>query len=95
MVRFFILPPNLTIDKYKVLAKLANGSIITIDGSKLLGVVLEEIAELNRTSAPRRPLRILLMEQLGCGKTAQAKKIDEKYKITFIKVNSIIKDMIH
>ena len=49
------------------------GYIIEIEGNKPEGVILEDIArilKLNKSSAPRRPPRIMLMGPPGCGKTA-------------------------
>ena len=49
------------------------GFIIEIEGDKSEGVVLENIArilKLNKSSAPRRPPRIMMMGPPGCGKTA-------------------------
>lgn len=60
-------------------------------------MVLEDIArilKLNKSDAPRRPPRIMLMGPPGCGKTAQAKHIAHKFKLAYIKVNHLIKDTI-
>lgn len=50
--------------------------------------------KLHRSSAPRRPPRIMLMGPPGCGKSQHARKIAEKYNIAYIKVSHMIKDII-
>lgn len=49
-----------------------------MDGNKSEGIVLEEIArilKLNKSNAPRRPPRIVLIGPPGCSKTGIALKI--------------------
>jgi replication-associated recombination protein RarA len=49
-----------------------------MDGNKQEGIVLEEIArvlKLNKSNAPKRPPRIILLGPPGCGKTGIALKI--------------------
>ena len=50
--------------------------------------------KLTRTHAPRRPPRIMLMGPPGCGKSEHARKIADKYKLAYIKVSHMVKDMI-
>lgn len=73
------------------------GQIMELDGNRPEGVILEEIVrilKLNRSKCPRRPPRILLMGPPGCGKTEHARRLADKYKLQYIKVAHIIKDMI-
>jgi SpoVK/Ycf46/Vps4 family AAA+-type ATPase len=68
-----------------------------LDGNRPEGVILEEIVrilKLNRSKGPRRPPRILLMGPPGCGKTDYATKLARKYKLQYVKVSHIIKDLI-
>ena len=68
-----------------------------MDGNKPEGIVLEEIArllKLNKSNAPRRPPRIILLGPPGCGKTGIALKIAQKYQLTYVKVTHMIKDLI-
>lgn len=68
-----------------------------MDGNRSEGIVLEEIArilKLNKSNGPKRPPRIVLLGPPGCGKTKVAFKIADKYKITYIKVSHMIKDLI-
>ena len=68
-----------------------------LDGNRPEGVILEEIVrilKLNRSKGPRRPPRILLMGPPGCGKTEQARRLAEKYKLQYIKVSHMLKDAI-
>jgi SpoVK/Ycf46/Vps4 family AAA+-type ATPase len=68
-----------------------------LDGNRPEGVILEEIVrilKLNRSKGPRRPPRVLLMGPPGCGKTDQAKKLAQKYKLQYVKVSELIKDYI-
>ena len=61
---------------------VCRGSITEIDGNKPEGIILEEIAriiKLQRSNAPRRPQRIILLGPPGSRKTAHAKRIAEKY----------------
>lgn len=73
------------------------GQIIELDGNRPESVILEEIVrilKLNRSKGPRRPPRILLMGPPGCGKTSNAKRLAQKYKLQFVKVSEMIKDQI-
>lgn len=77
--------------------EVCKGSILEMDGNKQEGIVLEEIArllKLNKSNAPRRPPRIILLGPPGCGKTAIALKIAHKYQLTYVKVSHMIKDLI-
>jgi replication-associated recombination protein RarA len=68
---------------------------LELDGNKPEGQVLEEIArilKLNHSNAPRRPPRVILLGPPGSGKTELANKIAMKYKLTYVKVNHMIKD---
>jgi SpoVK/Ycf46/Vps4 family AAA+-type ATPase len=68
-----------------------------LDGNRPEGVILEEIVrilKLNRSKGPRRPPRILLMGPPGCGKTAQARRLADKYKVQYVKVSHMVKDLI-
>jgi len=61
---------------------VCKGSITEMDGNKPEGIILEEIAriiKLQRSNAPRRPQRIILLGPPGSRKTAHAKRIAEKY----------------
>jgi SpoVK/Ycf46/Vps4 family AAA+-type ATPase len=73
------------------------GQIIELDGNSPEGVILEEIVrilKLNRSKGPRRPPRIILMGPPGCGKTDHARKLANKYKLQYVKVSELIKDLI-
>lgn len=73
------------------------GQIIELDGNSPEGVILEEIVrilKLNRSKGPRRPPRIILMGPPGCGKTDHARKLASKYKLQYVKVSELIKDLI-
>lgn len=73
------------------------GQIIELDGNRPEGVILEEIVrilKLTRSKGPRRPPRVLLMGPPGCGKTDHAKKLAQKYKLQYVKVNELVKDYI-
>lgn len=68
-----------------------------MDGNRPEGVILEEIVrilKLTRSKGPRRPPRVLLMGPPGCSKTEHAKKLASKYKIQYVKVSEMIKDLI-
>lgn len=68
-----------------------------LDGNRPEGVILEEIVrilKLNRSKGPRRPPRIFLMGPPGCGKTDYAVKLAKKYKLQYVKISHIIKDLI-
>ena len=76
---------------------VCKGQIIELDGNKPEGIILEEIVrilKLQRSRGPRRPPRVLLMGPPGCGKTGYAQKLAEKYKLQYVKVTHIIKDLI-
>jgi adenylate kinase len=69
---------------------------VELDGNTPEGVVLEEIVrilKLNRSKGPRRPPRILLMGPPGCGKTEHARKLAQKYKLQYVKVSEMVKDL--
>jgi len=77
--------------------KACKGFITEIDGNKSEQSVLEEIArvlKLKLTKAPRRPQRIILLGPPGSQKEEQALKIAEKYQLTYIQVNQLVKDLI-
>lgn len=60
-------------------------------------MILEEIVrilKLTRSKGPRRPQRILLMGPPGCGKTDHAKNLAAKFKLQYVKVSHMIKDLI-
>ena len=60
-------------------------------------MVLEEIVrilKLNRSRGPRRPPRVILLGPPGCGKTDYGRKIAEKYKLQYVKISHIIKELI-
>jgi SpoVK/Ycf46/Vps4 family AAA+-type ATPase len=89
------------LQEYKVhiegVKDVCNGFITEINGNKQEGVILEEIVrilKLNRSHAPRRPPRIMLMGPPGCSKSEHAKRIADKYKLSYIKVSHMVKDMI-
>lgn len=68
-----------------------------MDGNKSEGIILEEIArilKLHRSRGPRRPPRIILMGPPGCGKTDHARNLAQKYKLQYVKISHIIKDLI-
>lgn len=68
-----------------------------LDGNRPEGVILEEIVrilKLTRSKGPRCPPRILLMGPPGCGKTDHARKLAQKYKLQYVKVSEMIKDLI-
>ena len=61
-----------------------------MDGNKPEETVLEEIVrilKLNKSNAPRRPPRIILLGPQGCGKTFHARRIAEKFKLAYVKVS--------
>jgi SpoVK/Ycf46/Vps4 family AAA+-type ATPase len=73
------------------------GQIIELDGNRPEGVILEEIVrilKLTRSKGPRRPPRVLLMGPPGCGKTDHAKNLAQKYKLQYVKVSEMVKDLI-
>ena len=76
--------------------EVCKGSILEMDGNKQEGIVIDEIAQLlklNKSNAPRRPPRIILLGPPGCGKTAIAQRIAQKYSLTYVKVSLMIKDL--
>lgn len=78
---------KLNIDGVKDVCK---GSITELNGNKPDGIMLEEIVrilKLNKSNAPRRPPRVILLGPQGCGKTYHAKRIAEKYKLAYVKVS--------
>ena len=77
--------------------EVCRGQIIELDGNKHEGVILEEIArilKLQRSRAPRRPPRVLIMGPPGCGKTLYAQAVAKKYQLQYVKVSHIVKDLI-
>lgn len=52
------------------------------------------ILRLNKTNAPRSPPRIMILGPPGCGKSLYAKRVAEKYRLSYIRVKNLIKDLI-
>ena len=92
---------NAALQEYKIhiegVKDVCKGLISELDGNKPEGVILEEIVRilrLNRSLAPRRPPRIMLMGPPGCGKSTHAKKVAEKYKLAYIRASTLVKDLV-
>ena len=49
---------------------------------------------MKHSNAPKRPPKIILFGPPGCGKTELAVKIAETFKISYLKVNHLVKDFI-
>lgn len=61
---------------------VCRGFITEMDGNKNEGIILEEVVrilKLNRSSAPRRPPRVMLIGPPGCEKSTYAQRIAHKY----------------
>lgn len=76
---------------------MCRGQITEIDGNRQEGVILEEIVrilKLARSNRPRRPPCVFIMGPPASGKKLHATKLAQKFKLQYIKVKHLAKEML-
>ena len=88
-----LLEYNLNIEGVK---KIAQGMITVLQAQESENPLVEEVVKilkLKDTNAPRRPQRIILMGSPGSKKEQYAQRIAEKYKLIYVQVSQLVKEI--